>query len=151
QFDDATPSVITQIKPGDQLRARGTRSADGNDFAAEEIVSGSFRNISGTIGTIDAAAGTLSVTDLATKKPVTVKVTSKSQVYKLPAPIAQGLAARMKEATGGAPGGGAADAGGGAGRPGGGEPRAGGPSGPGSPGGNARPGGAQADLQQVVS
>ncbi len=55
QFDDAKPSSIDQIKAGDQLLARGTRSADGSSFAAEEIVSGSFRNISGTVNSVDAA------------------------------------------------------------------------------------------------
>ena len=146
-FDDATPGVLTQIKAGDQLRARGARSADGSEFAAEEVVSGSFRNISGTINAIDAAAGTLTVTDLATKKPVQVKVTSKSQVVKLPAQVAQGFAARLKGAGGEAPAGTAPDAArqGGAG----GGPRPGGGAGPGQGGG--RPGSAQADLQQVVS
>jgi len=44
-FDDATPGTVNQIKVGDQLWARGTRSADGSELAAEEIVSGIFRNI----------------------------------------------------------------------------------------------------------
>jgi hypothetical protein len=145
RFDDATPGTLAQIRPGDQLRARGTRSTDGNDFAAEEVVSGSFRNISGTINTIDATMGKLTVNDLTTKKPVTVKVTAKSQVYKLPAAVAQGLAARMKGGAGAAP----TDASAGAARPGG-EQRAAGPGTAGGPGGG-RPGGAQADLQQIVS
>ena len=38
KFDDAKPAPIDQIKPGDQLRARGTRSADGSEVSAEEIV-----------------------------------------------------------------------------------------------------------------
>src|SRR6202142_2572453 len=53
-FDDAKPSSLGEIKPGDQVLARGTRSADGSDLAAEEIVSGAFRNIAGTISSIDA-------------------------------------------------------------------------------------------------
>src|SRR5580700_4248040 len=57
-FDEAKPAPFDQVKPGDQLRARGTRSADGNEFAAEEVVSGSFRNIAGTISSIDANANT---------------------------------------------------------------------------------------------
>jgi hypothetical protein len=150
QFEDATPGVMTQIKAGDQLRARGTRSEDGSEFAAEEVVSGSFRNISGTISAIDAAAGKLTVNDLSTKKPVEVKVTSKSQVVKLPAQVAQGFAARLKGAGNGAPAGGGPDAtrqgGGGGQRPGG-----AGAEGAGGGGGAARPGGAQADLQQIVS
>ena len=41
KFDDAKPSELADIQPGDQLRARGTKNADGTEFAAEEIVSGS--------------------------------------------------------------------------------------------------------------
>ena len=104
QFDDARPSSPNEIKPGDQLRARGARGADPADFAAAEIVSGAFRNISGTVSNLDAAANSLTVTDLATKKPVLVKITAQSQVLKLPPQMAQGIAFQMK---GGAPGSGA--------------------------------------------
>src|ERR1700733_14639296 len=59
KFDDAKPAPLAEIKIGDQLRARGTRSPDGNDLAAEEVVSGSFRNIAGTITAIDTANNTI--------------------------------------------------------------------------------------------
>ena len=105
QFDDAKPGSLSEAKPGDQLRARGARSADGSEFAAEEIVSGAFRNISGTVSNLDSAANTLTVADLATKKPVVVKISAQSQVLKLPPQIAQGLAFQMKGgARGAAPG-----------------------------------------------
>jgi hypothetical protein len=114
QFDDAKPSSLSEVKQGDQLRARGARSADGSEFAPEEIVSGAFRNISGTVSNLDAAANTLTVADLATKKPVVVKISEQSQVLKLPPQIAQGLAFQMKGgargAASGAPGGTAASA-----------------------------------------
>src|SRR6202521_2477241 len=58
KFDDAKPAPLDQIKPGDQLRARGTRSADGAEFTADEIVSGTFRNIAGTISALDPSTGT---------------------------------------------------------------------------------------------
>lgn len=96
KFDDAKVATLDQIEPGDQLRARGARSADGSSFAAEEIVAGSFRNIAGTISSIDTAAGTMTVMDLATKKALTVKVTSDSEVRKLPLMMAQGIAARFR-------------------------------------------------------
>jgi hypothetical protein len=115
QFDDAKPSSLTEIKPGDQLRARGTRGADGSDFAAEEIVSGAFRNISGTISNLDPAANTLTVMDLSTKKPVLVKISAQSQVLKLPPQMAQGIAFQMKGGARGAAPGGAAPSGNGAG------------------------------------
>jgi len=96
KFDDAKPAPLDQIQTGDQLRARGARSADGAELTADEIVSGSFRNIAGTISSIDAGAGTLSVMDLATKKIVTVKITAESQLRKLPPQMAQRIAMRLK-------------------------------------------------------
>jgi len=48
--------------------ARGTRSADGAEFTADEIVSGTFRNIAGTISALDASAGTITVQDLVSKE-----------------------------------------------------------------------------------
>jgi len=147
QFDDAKPSSLSQVKPGDQLRARGTRGADGNEFAAEEIVSGVFRNIAGTINNVDAAGSTLTVMDLATKKPVLVKISTQSQVLKLPPQMAQGIAAQLK---GGARG---AASGAGAGRAGGAQASApeGGSLRPGGASGNPRAGGAPADLQQALN
>jgi hypothetical protein len=98
KFDDAKPAPIDQVKVGDQLRARGTRSADGSELAADEVVSGTFRNIAGTINAIDASAGTITVMDLVAKKPITVKVTADTQLRKLPAQVAQGIAMRLKGA-----------------------------------------------------
>lgn len=109
QFDDAKPAPMDEIKPGDQLRARGERSADGTDFMAEEIVSGTFRNIAGTISSIDPETGRLVVMDVLTGKPATVEISAKSQLRKMPAEMAMMLAARMKNTSaGGAEGGKAA-------------------------------------------
>ena len=96
KFDDAKPAAIDQIKTGDQLRARGTRSTDGTELTADEVVSGTFRNIAGTVNAIDTAAGTITVMDLVTKKSMTVKITSDTQLRKLPPAVAQGIAARLK-------------------------------------------------------
>jgi len=103
KFDDAKVSTLDQIKPGDQLRARGDRTGDGTEVAADEIVVGSFRNIAGTVLNANASAQTLTVTDLATKKPITVRFTPDSQLHKLAPEMAQAIAGRLK---GGAPAGG---------------------------------------------
>jgi len=100
KFDDAKPAPLAEIRPGDQLRARGEKSADGSELTAQEIVSGSFRNISGTISSLDSAQSTITVHDLATKKNVAVKITSESQLRKLPAPIAQRIAQRLNGSSG---------------------------------------------------
>jgi hypothetical protein len=143
KFDDAKPAKLEEIRPGDQLRARGTRAEDGSEFAAEEIVSGSFRNIAGTVASIDASQSTISVTDLKTKKPVLVKVTSDSQLRKLPPMMAQRIAMRLKGDTAGGPPSGTRGGAPATEQPAG-APASG--SGPGGP----RPGGAP-DLQQILN
>jgi hypothetical protein len=99
RFDAALPAPIDAIQAGDQLRARGAKNADGTEIAAEEVVSGSFRNISGTIQSLDAASSTLVVKDLATKKPVTIHITADAQMRNLPEMMAKMLAARLKGGT----------------------------------------------------
>ncbi len=74
KFEDAKPSTLDQIKAGDQVRARGTKNADGTEFTAQAIVSGAFRELAGTVVSTDATNNILTITDLATKKPVTVKM-----------------------------------------------------------------------------
>ncbi|HTZ81862.1 MAG TPA: DUF5666 domain-containing protein [Candidatus Acidoferrales bacterium] len=101
KFDDAKPGSLQEIHPGDQLRARGEKSADGLEMTAEEIVTGSFRNIAGTVISVDASAGTLNVQDLLTKKPIVVKITSDSQLHQLPAEFAQRIAMRLKSSMAG--------------------------------------------------
>jgi hypothetical protein len=100
KFDDAKPAPLAEIRPGDQLRARGEKGADGSELTAQEIVSGSFRNISGTISSLDNAQGTITVHDLATKKNVAVKITSESQLRKLPAAMALRIAQRLNGSNG---------------------------------------------------
>lgn len=96
RFADAKPAPISAIKAGDQLRARGDKNADGTDMNAEEIVSGTFRHLSGTISSTDTSANTLTIKDLATKKSVTIHIVPDSQMHKLPERMAQMLAMRLK-------------------------------------------------------
>ena len=157
KFDDAVPSSLDQIKPGDQLRALGARSADGSTMEAEEILSATYRNIAGTIVSIDAASNSITVMDLIAKKQVVVKVSSESQLRKLQPEIAQRIAFRLKAAaggntpSGGSPGG--ADAAGNGNRPAGSSSAGSAPQGGAASagGGSGRPGGGQADLQQILS
>jgi len=163
KFDEAAPAPIDQIKVGDQLRARGTRNADGTQLAADEVVSGTFRNIAGTVSTIDASAGTITVMDLIAKKSITVRVTADTQLRKLSPAMAQGIAMRLKGGSTDAPAGTAgstaanapakpadaatsAQAGGQRGQAGG----TGGTGGAGRPGGAAG-GGRGGDLGQMLS
>ncbi|HEY2115952.1 MAG TPA: DUF5666 domain-containing protein [Candidatus Angelobacter sp.] len=110
KFSEAQKGTIDQIKTGDQLRARGARSADGKELTAEEVISGTFRNIAGTISSIDAANNTITVKDLLAKKSVVIKFNTDSQLRKLSPQMAQRLAFFLKSgaqaAQGGPPAGG---------------------------------------------
>src|ERR1700683_3158220 len=107
KFSDAKVGTLQEIHQGDQLRARGARSEDGKDFTADELVSGAFRNIAGTVNAVNASANSLTVMDYFTKKPVMVNITPDSQLRNLPPMRAQRMAARFKAAAGGAAGSGA--------------------------------------------
>jgi len=100
KFSDTKVSTLDQIQPGDQLRARGNRSADGAEMQAEEIVAGNFRNIAGSVISTDPAANTLTVKDFKTKKPVVIHLNADSQLHKLDPTMAQAVAARLKPASG---------------------------------------------------
>jgi hypothetical protein len=104
KFDDAKPSppdkFMAELKAADQLRARGSRSADGAEITAEEIVAGSFRNIAGTIKAIDASNNTITVQDAISKSAVVVSVSRDSQMKKLTPENAQRIAMRLKAASG---------------------------------------------------
>lgn len=98
RFDDAKPAPIDRIQPGDQLRARGQISPDGTEFTADEIVSGTFRNIAGTVDAVDPSAKTITVQDLIAKNSVVVRVTDQSDLRNLPPEFAQRIAFRMRQA-----------------------------------------------------
>jgi len=117
RFDEAKTAPITTVRAGDQIRARGSKSADGTELTAEEAVSGSFRNIAGQVISFDAATQTLTVKDLATKKPAAIKFTSESQTKKLPEMMASRLAMMLKSEGAGMAARGGAPAPGGAGAP----------------------------------
>jgi hypothetical protein len=106
KFEDAKPGTLAQIQVGDQLRVRGAKSDDGTSIQAEEVVSGSFKNLAGLIATIDVGNGKLTLKDLATKKTVTVTITANSSVRSLPPEAAARFAARAKGSAGGSGGGG---------------------------------------------
>ena len=153
KFDQAVKGTLAEIKPGDQLRARGTRSADGGTLEAEEIVSGSFRNLAGPIQAVNAAASTLTLSDTASKKIIVVSLTPDSEVKKLDPAVAQKLAARLG---GGKRSDGAAGSGGGAHQTSAATPASqgaggGGPSSSEQAAGGPPRSGAGPDLQQILA
>ena len=103
KYQDAKLGTLAQIQPKDQLQARGTKSTDGTSMQAEEVISGSFENLSGVLLSVDSASGKITLKDLASKKVVTVNVTANSDLRAMPAMMATRFAA---QANGGGQGGG---------------------------------------------
>ena len=96
KFADARKSGMAEISVGDQLRARGQKSEDGLKVTAEEVVFGTFVTKAGPITAVNVEAKEITIKDLATGKPLVIKLTGDSQVKKLP-----DLAAMMPPAPGG--------------------------------------------------
>jgi hypothetical protein len=94
-FFDAKAATLDDIKAGDQVRARGTRSADGAALVAEEIVFGTFKTFAAIVVSIDEQAGELRVHNIGSRKPMTVKVTSDSNLRTLQPQLAQWIAVRL--------------------------------------------------------
>ncbi|HTW64405.1 MAG TPA: hypothetical protein VME17_07300 [Bryobacteraceae bacterium] len=143
KFSDAKPSTFADLEPGDTLHALGEKDAEGTHVKAEEVVSGAFETIAGTVESVDPAAGEVHLINLQTKKPLLVHVNQGTLLRRLDPMVAAMLARRLRPAAGGAAGG----------PPEGRRPE-GAPSGePGPPGGFRRGGfGGQGsgDLQQVL-
>lgn len=103
-FKNTSPSSFSAIQKGDQLRAKGAHSADGKTVTANAIVFGNFQNIAGLVLSVDPSANTLTVKNLATKKPVTLAVDSNSTLRQLPKEVAEKVAMRLNAMKAGAKG-----------------------------------------------
>ena len=105
KFDDAKLAPLDRIRVGDQLRARGTKNGDSTELDAQEVVSGTFRNLAGQITEIDTTANTLTLKDAISKQTAVVRVSGDAQLRKIPPEFAQRIAMRLKAAmAGGIPG-----------------------------------------------
>ena len=96
-FANAKPSTLDAIHPGDQLRVRGTRSADGTEITADALIAGTFRNIAGIVVATNPSANTATIADRLSKKPIVIHIDADSQLHKLPPAMARQLAARLKQ------------------------------------------------------
>jgi hypothetical protein len=89
------PSQLAQIQPSDQVRVIGDKSEDGSTITAQRVYSGAFHTLSGTITAIGQDGKSLTVKDLATKKPVQISLNDDSTIRQLPPPMALMLARRF--------------------------------------------------------
>jgi len=89
RYSEAFASSLAEVQVGDMLRALGDRGPDGLSFAAEEILTGAFPPVAGTVKTIDAAANQITITDLQTQKEIVVQLGPGSAMRRLPEEMAQ--------------------------------------------------------------
>ena len=94
---DAQPGSFADIKAGDIVRATGTRGADGSTFKAEEVVSGAFVNFAGTVSSVDAARGEVSVKSEQTGQTVTLALGARSTLRRVTPEFAQEVARQRSE------------------------------------------------------
>jgi hypothetical protein len=80
RFEDAKAGSIREIRPGDQIRARGDRGPDGSSLIAEEVVSGAFQTRVGSVTSIDSDSGLIRLKDQRSGSEITVKLPSGSQI-----------------------------------------------------------------------
>jgi len=84
KFADAKQADFAELKVGDQLRALGERSADGLSFTPEKVVTGSFRNVAGTVTAVVAETGEVKINDLQTKQPLIIVVKQDTVLRRFP-------------------------------------------------------------------
>lgn len=100
KYSDAKPNSFAGIAVSDSIQALGDKSEDGTSLSAEEILTGSFQQVVGTVKSVDAATNEVVVTDLNSKKDVTISLAGASLMKRFPAEFAE----RMMQRPGGAPG-----------------------------------------------
>lgn len=122
KYADAKASSIGEVKVGDQLRARGQKSEDGQQVTADEVVFGSFVTKAGEVVSVDAGRSLVTLKETGTGKTLLVAILADSQLKRMP-PFGAG-------GPGGFPGG-----------PGGNGPGSGGPNGSAGPAAGGRAGG----------
>lgn len=84
QYSESLQSKFADIQTGDMIRALGDRGSDGLSFSAEEIVTGAFRTVVGTVKSVDAASSEIVITELQTNKDVVIAIGGGSTLKKIP-------------------------------------------------------------------
>ncbi|MEP7037290.1 MAG: hypothetical protein ABI891_03010 [Acidobacteriota bacterium] len=104
-YNEAKVSSFADIKSGDMIRAYGDKSADGSTVKAEEVVTGAFQTIAGTITAINPEKNEITINNIQTKKDVTIVVGKNTVAKQFPAEMAQRMAMmQMMRASGAQPG-----------------------------------------------
>jgi hypothetical protein len=100
RFSDARASTISDIQVGDQMQALGERASDGKSMTAEKMVSGSFRNFTATVATVNPAQQEISVSVAGNGPAVIVKIAPGSLLRRLSPQASAQLAGKNASKTG---------------------------------------------------
>ena len=105
KFSDAKEGSLAELKAGDQLRALGEKSADGTHFTAEQVVSGSFRTVGGTVKAVSPETHEIKIEVLGSKQQLTVVINNDSMMRHIPPQIAMFIGRAAQGGLSGGPGG----------------------------------------------
>ncbi len=83
KYADAKPSTLAEIGIGDQVRVLGNKD-DAGTVQAEQVVSGAFVTLAATVVSVDSAAGFVQAKNMQNGKPLRIKITSDSNLRRMP-------------------------------------------------------------------
>jgi transcription antitermination factor NusG len=92
KFSDAKPSTFDELKVGDQVRALGDKSSDGKRLAAEEIVTGAFRTVGGTVLEVIPQRREVKIAQLSNKQELTILITRETMIRRITPQLANIIA-----------------------------------------------------------
>jgi hypothetical protein len=93
RFEEAKKSSLVEIAAGDTIEALGDKSEDGATFKAEKILTGAFQLTIGTVSAINVEKGEITLSNIQTKKDVTIVIGKNLLLMKqFPADAAQRMA-----------------------------------------------------------
>jgi hypothetical protein len=84
KFTAAVPGSIAEIAVGDQVQARGAKSADGSRIAADDIVFGTFLTKIGSITAVNRETHEIEIAEAADGRAWKIHLTAESQMKTMP-------------------------------------------------------------------
>lgn len=84
RYADSRPSNLAEIQLGDQVRVLGDKSEDGSKVIAEQIVSGAFQTLAGTVAKVQPDGSGFLLKDSKTGQQILVKITRDSVLKRFP-------------------------------------------------------------------
>ena len=97
KFSEARPSSLAELKAGDQLRALVKQ--EGERPACEEVVSGEFLTVGGTVTAVDASKGEIKINLLKTQKPLTINLKPETLLRRVGPDVLAALGAAKPQPT----------------------------------------------------